>query len=138
MIREIRELSGHEHFMRGFPFKDLAFSAAHHAVVVLVAGQEECRALILRSTQDILEDICLERITRTDLEQLSVTIPGAGMRGATLVSTEANDRGMQVSRRREHLARVLYKLWTDVVKPVLHHLRFKVSIRVVIDSEHVG
>jgi hypothetical protein len=126
LLRQIRMLPGHEHFMRRLSFKHLAHTAVDHVVIVLIAVQETCYALILRSAEDTVEEIGLENITPDKLERLSVAMKTERMRGST------ND-GLGVDRkmgsyRQQSLTQLLRNLWLAVVSPVLNHLHIKVSI----------
>jgi hypothetical protein len=130
LIRQTRLLPGRERFMRGLTFDQLACSAADHAVVILVAGHEQCRALILQSKHDQLEEICLNNIASDDLQDLlaDTTMIAPRTRGAASDEAGADERGMKVSHSPTPFTRALKRLWAAVVKPVLNHLRLVVSI----------
>jgi tetratricopeptide (TPR) repeat protein len=127
LIQQIRTMPGHEGFMRGLPFKKLAQCASCSAVVVLVATQGECHALILQLNEQIPHTLKLADITPGEVRNMSIINSVAQMRGsASMDDTQDYRIGMNVSSSKISSNTVLDKLWTAVVKPIIEYLQFKV------------
>jgi hypothetical protein len=99
-----------EDFMRGPTLQALMTTAATHSVVILVANDEECQALIIRSMNTPLTSIGLAGIHTSNLQ---VMIKKA-IRSDALHDFPPDDdyasRAMRVEQRRELLATLWHKL----------------------------
>jgi hypothetical protein len=119
ILREVRTLPGMDDFMRGPPLSALLRTADSHPVVVLVASEVACHAMII--SDSTLTPLVLPSITALDLGNLTSKAPSAQLRGHAQPARVA----MKVSRsRRSPLTKLLEKLWVAVVKPVLTKLGF--------------
>jgi hypothetical protein len=74
IIREIKSIHGNEYFMRGLPYGVLAKCATHNPVLVLVAVQNDCHALIALPNKPIPITLKLKDITSEKLASISVPI----------------------------------------------------------------
>jgi hypothetical protein len=117
LIREIRGMPGLADFMRGPSREALKSTAATHPVVILVAKDEECHALIIRSPTATLASISLTRIKASEITSLMLTESASHMRSI----------GIRKPQMRPTFHRMLAKLWDTVVKPVFDHLELTVS-----------
>jgi hypothetical protein len=119
ILRQVRLLPGMEGFMRGPTLDGLLRTAATHPVVVLVASEIGCHALIVRSGSVPLTPLLLPNITSSDIASLTNKVGSAQLRGMP----RRAERGMHISRdRRSPLAKLLAKFWECVVQPVLSQL----------------
>jgi hypothetical protein len=128
-MREIRALPGLEDFMRGPTFEALMKTASTYPVVVLIAKDEECHALILRSANEALKSVLLQGVTASTIEvMIKHNIRSSALQGSTMDSS--NGRAMRAGQPRE----MLCMLWWDVVKPVLNHLGLKVKLSALLKT----
>jgi hypothetical protein len=124
LIREIRSLPGLENFMYGPTLEALRSTATTHPVVVLVANQD-CQALIIRSTNAPLTSISLKHVHISELQGMiknAMRTCMAMVPDSTIVEDDGS-RTMKSRQPREMLA----TLWFNVVKPVINHLGLRVS-----------
>jgi hypothetical protein len=131
LIQQIRTLPGQERFMRGLSFKELGLCASRNAVIVLVATEDECHALILRSNNQDPVTLQLSGITPDELAAISAVVPLPQRRGAVWDGICDRDRGMKASPFKTSSAKApsdsaLRKIWKTVVKPIIDHLQFTV------------
>jgi tetratricopeptide (TPR) repeat protein len=126
IIQQIRAMPGHERFMSGLSFEELSQCASRNAVVVLVATEGECHALILRPHKPEPVILRLSSITPDELTTMSLLESSALWRGSS-PHVGVHDRriGMRVPSRSQS-DQVLGKLWTTVVKPVLDLIQITV------------
>jgi tetratricopeptide (TPR) repeat protein len=139
LIQQIRAMPGLERFMQGLSFKELAQCASHNAVVILVAAEGECHALILSANDMDLVTLKLSDITPAELTAMSIVAAAAQWRGTASDDIDDDCRGMNISSYNtiSHQTRsttVLGKLWKTVVKPVLDGLGIQVVTISVIFS----
>jgi hypothetical protein len=124
--------------MQGLSFKQLSQCASRNAVVMLIATEAECHALILSSENQEPVTLKLSDITPNELAALSIVAVAAQRRGAAPDDTHDNCRGMKASPYNRILCQtrsdaVLETLWTTVVKPIIDHLRIQVcTIHVIL------
>jgi hypothetical protein len=129
LIKEIRTMPGHENFMRGLPFEALAKCAAHSIVVVLVAAQNECHALVLQSDMPAPITIQLRDLALGDLTAMSVADFIPCMRSSTPDDVQHDRLGMGISSLSMNIGySFLGKLWTMVVKPIFDFIGLQVCI----------
>jgi hypothetical protein len=133
LVQQIRTMPGHDQFMRGLSFEELAQCASRNAVVLLVAAEGECQALILQPTEPKFLAIKLSEITLDEVTIMSTISSATQMRGSPPDDVDEHGRGMKVSKSRPYP--VLGKLWRTVVKPVLECLQLQV--RVCDQSSHI-
>jgi hypothetical protein len=126
LIMQIRAIPGHEGFMRGLPFEELAQCASRHSIAMLVAAAGECHALILQPNKNGLLTLRLSGITPDELATMSIAASVPQKRGCTLGDVHDDRRGMKVSVPKMYPKPVLAKLWTTVVKPIIECLRLQV------------
>jgi tetratricopeptide (TPR) repeat protein len=133
LIQQIRTMPGHEGFMHGLPFKELAECASRNAVAVLVATEGECHALILRPGDQEPVTLKLSHIAPSELITMSAVVSVAQKRGSAPDGIHDDDRGMKASRApcqtisdKTRSDPVLAKLWKTIVKPVIDQLQFQV------------
>jgi hypothetical protein len=136
LIQQIRALPGQERFMRGLSSKELAGCASRNAVVVLVATQGECHALILQAGKQEPVTLPLSDIVPDELTTMSIVASAAQRRGAFPDNMLDNYRKMKASPdlTRSDQTRsdpVLRKLWMTVVKPIIDHLQLQVRVSYV-------
>jgi tetratricopeptide (TPR) repeat protein len=131
LIAEVRSLPGHERFMRGRPYADLAATARSGPVVIL-SGAADCHAIIIPSPAAAPIHVPLAGLTPDDLKQLSLDCIDSARNAADLQDEQDGGvplRLMRVSRRspsskpHEHLA----VLWHKVVAPIFQATRLQVS-----------
>jgi tetratricopeptide (TPR) repeat protein len=133
LIQRIRDLPGQERFMRGLSSTELAQCGSCHVVVVLIATQGECHALILQPDNHEPVTLELSDVAPNELMAISVVVSAAQRRGSAWDGVYGDERGMKAFpfQRSLHSTRsdpVLGKLWTTVVKPVFDYLQFQVCI----------
>jgi hypothetical protein len=125
LVQELRLLPELENLMRGATAEELIKVAEVHPVVVLVASSGYCHALIIRSSDELLESFILEDIGLKELKTLTLSCRSTNIRG----STQPSHRGLRVSRHNRHSTTpVLDKLWRAVVKPIITRLKLKVRV----------
>jgi hypothetical protein len=129
VIRQIRSLPGLDDFMRGPDAGTLLTTATQNPVVVLIAGETECHALVLPSAGGPLVNIVLPHVNRKALQALNFFGRTAQNRGSTFDGQEAIRLGLVTAPMKSHVASYdcLAKLWRTVVKPVITHLGLSVS-----------
>jgi hypothetical protein len=136
ILREIRAMPGLERFMRGSTFPQLREAAKEHPVVVLVAARGCTYALVISDeTQDAPHPLRLE-ITSGRLSLLRERRPYLAVSNISKVPRKASDHDETIMRAHaEHLSAstkrgidVLAELWSEVVRPVLIHLRLQVCM----------
>jgi tetratricopeptide (TPR) repeat protein len=131
LIQQIRALPGQERFMRGLSSKELAQCACRNVVVMLIAAEGECHALILQPNNQELVTLELSGVASNDLTAMSGVVSAAQKRGSAWEGAHDDERGLKASPFRTSLDdtrphRVLGKLWTAVVKPIIDCLHFQV------------
>jgi hypothetical protein len=124
----IRSLPGLRDFMRGPDVNALKSTAARGPVVVLVASDNECRALVIASPHAPMVNMPIGSINEETLQDLTLTGLGGRKRGS-LPDTNT-ERGMRVSMGMSPSHLILARLWRSVVKPVITHLGLQVSANV--------
>jgi hypothetical protein len=116
--------------MRGLPYDMLAKCAARNAVVVLVAVQAECHALIVRPNEQAPTVLKLRDITLEELTIMSIATSSTRMRGSAPDGAPDARLGMEVSSlscpTSLGYSRALKKLWISVVKPIIDLLQLQV------------
>ncbi|KAJ8587014.1 hypothetical protein M405DRAFT_742629 [Rhizopogon salebrosus TDB-379] len=108
IVEEIRKLEGFSRFMLPPLFSDLQDAARDGPVVVLIASDSSCNAIIIRHRQSPINVPLLTNVTK--LQQLVVTL-------RQTVQRDANAKEPQGK-----LITVLRELWVDVVWPVVQNL----------------
>jgi hypothetical protein len=128
VIRQIRSLPGLSDFMGGPTIEALLRTAACSFVVVLVAGETSCNALILAPSSGAPILVALPDITRRTLQKLAFIVLTSAKRGVA-AEFHRDDRFMKGIQdgMLESNAR-LAKVWHAVVKPVITQLGLSVSI----------
>jgi tetratricopeptide (TPR) repeat protein len=131
LIQQIRATPGHNGFMRGLPFEELAKCACRNVVVILVATEGECHALTLRPKHQEPLTLKLSNIAPDELATMS--IEGSAAQRKSYIPDAMNNRyrGMkgspyQMSSHRTRQDPILERLWTTVVKPIFNQLRLQV------------
>jgi hypothetical protein len=127
LIRQMRSLPGLSEFMRGPAVEVLLSTPARSIVVVLVADETTCHALVLESSCDSLALVPLPGVTRKaiqDLRMIGLTLQKHGLAS----ESHRDDRYMKDIQNvmLETNAR-LAKVWYAVAKPVIAHLGLSVS-----------
>jgi tetratricopeptide (TPR) repeat protein len=130
VLRDIRCVPGLHDFMCGPDSHTLVTAAARNPVVMLVADEKECHALIIKSPLEPLVNIRLE-IPASEIRDLTLMDLAPQQRGS-LGSSTIGDRAMHVSKRASSSCATLAKLWRAVVNPIITHLNFTVS-----ESRHI-
>jgi hypothetical protein len=136
LIQQIRTLPGQERFMRGLSSNELAQCASRNVVVLLVATEGECHALILQAGNQEPVTLKLPCISSDGLSKMSIVAAAAKRRGSASETVGDDARGMKASpygaiSHQTRLDRVLEMLWITVVKPVIHHFGFQVGTTIV-------
>jgi hypothetical protein len=132
LIQQIRAIPGQERFMRGLSSKEIAQCASRNAVVLLVATEGECHALILQPKNEELITLELPDISPNELTTMSIVTSVAQMRAASPDDDHSCRMGMKAkvfessSTLCSH--RVLERLWTAVVKSVIAGLGLQVRV----------
>jgi hypothetical protein len=135
LLKAIRGSPGLERFMRGPSYSDLARLASVHPVVIIVADDKACHALVMSSGCDLATHLVLDKIMATDLEALGHDVRGLDLnvRAMSGITEPMEVRGISVSGRRKcedstvrKLHQALARLWVRIVKPILDFLRLKV------------
>jgi hypothetical protein len=121
VLREIRALPGLDDFMRGLDSQALLAAATRHPVVVLIASEKECYALVVRSPAEPPTNILLT-IEKKILQNLTLGNGTSHQRG----SLHEDQRAMGVAKINSASQTVLAKLWRLVVRPVFDHLQLVV------------
>jgi hypothetical protein len=111
--------------MRGLSFHELAQCASRHPVVVLIATEEECHALILQPNEEAPVTLKLSRIAPHELKTISI-VDSAQMRGSESAAGDGHRMAMKMSSSDKYHP-ALAKLWTAIVQPIIHRLRLQVS-----------
>jgi hypothetical protein len=118
LIREVRDLPGMNEFMRGPSLVALRTTAHRHPVVVLLAHEQTCRALVLRSAEAPLTEIALPDMTLDLVASWTPDTASKQMRGDERIGLNVSSRTTSEGAHGTMLAR----LWTAIVRPVLMHL----------------
>jgi tetratricopeptide (TPR) repeat protein len=138
LLKEIRALPGMDGFLRGITLEAMKAAAIHHPVVVLFAGAGGCSAIIMRDADSPLFLLPLPNIRLSDLESTMLSTSTSSMRGGP----DTGDRTIMISEGRRRgalgLDRLLERLWTNVVRPVLMHLGCIVSAHTHLDHGFVS
>jgi hypothetical protein len=129
ILQEIRSLPGLHNFMRGLGFQTLLQSASRNPVVVLVAEDSGCHALVIRSPTDFVH-IALPGIDAQTIQAITYSEIGGG-RGFP-GDSDVQRIGFRLMRtlRVSASAKILERLWHTVVKPVLSALDVTQASRV--------
>jgi hypothetical protein len=129
IIRQIRTISGLGDFMRGPDIDVLLGLATQHPVVILVAEEKGCHALLISSGKQPLTHIPLPDITQKILQRISFDDIVSGIRGSPVNMNDAAGRGISLIKKSSFppLAR-LEKLWHTTVKPIMEHLSLQVGL----------
>jgi hypothetical protein len=132
LIRDIRLIPGLDRFMMGETFETLCTSAAHHPVVVLVAGHRLSYAMIIDISQPHGHTLLSLDLTDDDINHLLFT-PGA--RRAQRGDIVPEDVPVQLGRAAFKKTAPSYSgpfsaqlktMWRKIVMPVLDCLGLKV------------
>jgi hypothetical protein len=126
LIEQIRDIPGHEGFMRGLPFQELAQCACRSLVVILIATEGECHALILQPDDQAPLALKLSDIEPDELITMSI-ITSAQVRGSQASNVHDHRMGMNLLSSKTRNS-PLAKLWTAVVKPIVLSLRLQVRV----------
>jgi tetratricopeptide (TPR) repeat protein len=127
LIQQIRAMPGHEGFMHGLTFNELVQCASRNAVVILVAAEGECHALILRPNGQESVTLKLLNSTPDELAAMSIIASAPQRRGSPPDHIRDRRIGMNVSSK-THSDLILNRLWATVVKPVIEHLHIQVRV----------
>jgi hypothetical protein len=127
LIREVRELSGFDHFMRGPPHSALRRTTATHPVVVLIAKGDECYAIIMRTPEEPVVSVPLTHIKASEIQTLMLEQSASRLRGSSSSMDDTDRSGISKSQRPPAFNRMLARLWIAVVKPVIDHLGLTVG-----------
>jgi hypothetical protein len=131
LIREIRSQPGLEGFMRGSSPEELIKAASTHPVVLLVAKDKECRALVIRSSNAPLSSIQLPGVDPLQLQDIvKKAIRYRNVLDWTANDDDDDDPSRTMGARQPPLGGMLAILWKSIVKPILDHLNIQVSIGV--------
>jgi hypothetical protein len=124
VIREIRAVPGLSDFMHGPDINALLSAGTDHPVVVLVAGKNECHALVITSGKRLeyvpLPSVTLQTLRDVRFERL------ISQRGGAPPGTDDTERGLSIAKGSSPPHLRLAKLWRTVVKPVLQALSLSV------------
>jgi hypothetical protein len=126
VIRQIRALPALSDFMRGPDISTLRDIAAHSHVVVLVADQDKCHALLFASGERTPSYVPLPDATSPSLRDLTFESLAVQRRGAP-TPAEGAERGLKVAKGMSAPHVRLAKLWRTIVKPILERLSLAVS-----------
>jgi hypothetical protein len=127
ILHSIRSLPGLDDFMCGPGSHTLLATAARNPVVVLVADERECHALVITSPDQPLVDLLL-KVDASELKDLVLTNMTLGKRGSVPDSANTHaQRAMRLVRLESKWEVILARLWKCVVKPVLECLGLAVS-----------
>jgi hypothetical protein len=127
ILRYIRSLPRLSDFMVQPDIEVLLDAASQNPVVVLVADQGGCHALLIRSGERPLTHIVLPNMSRQTLQGLTFEGMICQKRGAP-APLDVAARGMVVvGRGTSPLRARLAKLWRSVVKPIIEHMQLPVS-----------
>jgi tetratricopeptide (TPR) repeat protein len=130
ILREIRALPGHQHFMLRKTYETLREAAREHPVVLLVTSRGHSFALVMANAHEEQPHMLRLSLTSEDLTSLGNSAEQAGLcsRADTRDSNSGTRLGLQA--RETHLnskpLRVLTDIWHKIVKPVIVHLRLEV------------
>jgi hypothetical protein len=125
VVRDIRSLPDLRDFMRGPDANALKITAARGPVVVLVASDNECRALVIASPHTPMVNIPIGSINEETLQDLTLTGLSGRKRGSLPDTNTERGMRMSIGMLPSHL--ILARLWRSVVKPVITHLGLQVS-----------
>jgi tetratricopeptide (TPR) repeat protein len=135
LISDVRALPGHERFMRGLSYADLAATASAGPVVVLSAAADDadCHAIVIPSPTTAPIHVPILGLTPNELQELTLDCVDSARNVADHQnehSDEASLRLMRVSKRStsSRSYRHLAVLWHKVVAPILQALRLQVSV----------
>ncbi|KAG0706216.1 CHAT domain-containing protein [Suillus ampliporus] len=107
-VEEIRKLDGFAHFLLPPLFSDLQDAACEGPIVILIASESSCDAIIIPHKQpptSIQLPTDLERVVRL-----------------VLALQENVERDAGPKKTQSGLIKALRELWDDVVRPVVEHL----------------
>jgi tetratricopeptide (TPR) repeat protein len=125
VISDIRGLPGLHDFMRGRPDVKLLTTASKSTVIVLVADEIGCHAIVMRSPNEPTA-IRLD-LNAHALRELTLEPSASSVRGTTTSPTEDNRLGLRAKpKQRSSFYTKLAKVWRIVVKPVIKHLQLGV------------
>jgi hypothetical protein len=139
LIQQIRDIPGCENFMRGLSFTELAQCASHNTVVLLVATEGECHALILQPNNREPVMLKLSDVVPDELSAMSIVESAAQRRGHIPETIQNRFMGVKVlpyqkGSRQTRSNPVLEELWKKVVKPIIGHLRLQVCTTITTSS----
>jgi hypothetical protein len=120
-IQEVRMLPGFSNFMRGPDIEALMSTAAWSIVVVLVATEDECHALVISRPDRPLVDILIPHMNRQLLEGLGFVRFSMQSRGSHPPCNQ-DQRGIHISTAQSPSSARLAKLWHYIVKPIFTRL----------------
>jgi tetratricopeptide (TPR) repeat protein len=126
VISDIRHLPDLGDFMRGPNAQTLSSAATKNTVIVLVADEIKCHALVIRSPDEPMSTISLD-ITACALQELTHEASASSRRGTHTFPTEDDRLGLRARpKARSSFHAKLAKVWRIIVKPVIGHLQLGV------------
>ncbi|KAG1837231.1 CHAT domain-containing protein [Suillus subalutaceus] len=108
VVAEIRNLKGFSRFLLPPSYEDLQAAARHGPVIILVASQYSCSAIVV-PTSGKLHHVCFPRITLTHLEKLKSDF-AREIRLASFMRPEETRKELQV---------LLRTVWDEIMLPIV-------------------
>jgi hypothetical protein len=135
VLGSIRSVKGFEHFLMPKPFSMLASASKGGPVVLINVHDSRCDALVVCSPPGELIHVHLSKLSQADVikmhQQFLASLSQGGMRERANrddADGSANERGLKLWTSPESsCARVLSRLWSSVVQPILEAIEEKVS-----------
>lgn len=125
LIAQARALPGFERFMLPEPFRALCTAAAHGPVVVLLANDIACQAIVLETPESV-HQVQLPKAYLKTLKTLSRAMSIAVRRGRGLLRNRAMKKlHVEGGRKAEQ---VLEELWRNVILRVINVLDARVRV----------
>lgn len=141
LLNEIRATPGMDRFLLSPPFEALAATASRGPVVVFIAHNALCEAVVIPDTSGMIKRITLPEVTIQRLQTLGRRSRYAGMRyGEGQVeqipdNEEPNERAVKKSIPGGHSEeiKVLENLWFTILKPIVEALNAQARTATISD-----
>lgn len=130
-VEEVRKIAGLEHFLKAKPYEELRQAAKNGPIVMLIASDHGCFAIIIRSETSTPDSIILP-ISREDVLDLGKRLEEVlclfGIRRHRVHSARNNLQDSDPLEAENKLQRILAEIWDKAVKHVIKRLELQVCL----------
>lgn len=135
LIEGVRERPGFEGFLMNRLIAELSMAAEKAPVVVLLAHEDACEALLITRPGVEIERVSLAKMPVTKLVRLAERVKATNLRARSMAdaSAQPEDDGEQERKAKVHKEvgeseQTLRAIWQEIVYPIILHLGLQVSM----------